>query len=95
MSVKVIETKRSRAERFLASLAESVPGSKQVVATEDISATAQMVAEYFSSRVAEGDLDSILQVLDDTLKHAKDARPVTSGVGAARDEEVDPSYYCG
>jgi hypothetical protein len=99
MPTKVIEMRRSRAQRFLVSLAASVPGPQRGVATEDIEATARKVADYFASRVAEGDLDSILQVLDDTLKHETEARitkpDLDSPPGPTRDDELDPSYYFG
>jgi hypothetical protein len=99
MSTSVIETERSRAQWFLISLAASVPGPQRDVATEDIGATALKVADYFASRVAEGDLDSILQVLDDTLKHEAETRSTRSDVdsepAATRGVEFDPSYYIG
>lgn len=78
MSMKTTEAGHSRAKMFLRSMAASMPDADPVVAKRNIEATARRIADYFAAKIAEGDVDSVLEVLDDALSHEKDV-PVRHG----------------
>jgi len=68
MTVKSKQPRFSRAEQFLVRLAGSVSKPTPVRGTREIEVAARGIADYFVRRVAAGDLDSILEVLDRTLE---------------------------
>ena len=70
MISKATGVRFSRAERFLLGLAASLPGTDPVAALEDagFEATARRMADYFALKVEEGDFESVLDVLEDTLE---------------------------
>jgi len=74
MSVKIKEEKFSRAESFLVRLATVMSGPSSVARSRDIETSAKRVADLLSARVAEGDLDSVLSVIDRTL--GRETEPV-------------------
>lgn len=97
MTNKPKQARFSRAEKFLVSLAGSVPKPAPVRGTQDVEVAARGIADYFARKVAAGDLDSILEVLDKTLKRdvgsgGRRAQTRRSGLSRSRLKSHAESY---
>jgi hypothetical protein len=68
MTGKARQAKFSRAERFLVDLATSMPGPAAARSTDDVEAAARGIADYLVRKVNAGDVKSIVEVFDGTLK---------------------------
>jgi hypothetical protein len=109
MYVKVRKERFARAESFIVHLAAVMSGPSSTAGSRDVETSARKIADLLSARVAAGDLDSVLSVIDRTLiretQAAREPRPPRGGrltqtmalrardIGSMRIQEIDPYFW--